>query len=119
MIGIEDNQFTQGLMVMIEEEMRLRGIYMNIQLLKHGGTQKELRIETLVPRYEHGGVYHITQYGQNLCEILEEELKLFPKAANDDASDSAAYQPQVAQKPFDDDGEIAAPDWVKNAMGVR
>lgn len=119
-IGIEDNQFTQGLMIMIEEEMRLRGMYLNIQLLKHGGTQKELRIEALVPRYEHGGIYHITQYGQNLCEILEEELKLFPKAANDDAGDSAAYQPQVAQKPFmDDDEGITAPDWVKNAMGVR
>lgn len=119
-IGIEDNQFTQGLMVMIEEEMRLRGVYMNIQLLKHGGTQKELRIEALVPRYEHGGIYHITQYGQNQCEILEEELKLFPKAANDDASDSAAYQPQIAQKPFmDDDEGVSAPGWVKNAMGVR
>lgn len=119
-IGIEDNQFTQGLMVMIEEEMRLRGIYMNIVLLKHGGTQKELRIEALVPRYEHGGIYHITMNGQNMCEVLEEELKLFPKASNDDAGDSLAYQPQVAQKPFgDDDGEVTAPGWVKNAMGVR
>lgn len=119
-IGIEDNQFTQGLMVMIEEEMRLRGIYMTIELLKHGGTQKELRIEALVPRYEHGGIYHITMNGQNTCEILEEELKLFPAAANDDAGDSLAYQPQVAQKPFSDDDEGAsAPEWVKNAMGVR
>lgn len=119
-IGIEDNQFTQGLMVSIEEEMRLRGIYMNIQLLKHGGTQKELRIEALVPRYEHGGIYHIKQYGQNTCEILEDELKLFPKAANDDAGDSLGYQPQVAIKPFaDDDDDIAAPEWIKNAMGVR
>lgn len=119
-IGIEDNQFTQGLMVSIEEEMRLRGVYMNIVLLKHGGTQKELRIEALVPRYEHGGIYHLTMGGQNQCEILEEELKLFPKAANDDAGDSVAYQPQVAQKPFmDDDEGVTAPDWVKNAMGVR
>lgn len=119
-IGIEDNQFTQGIMIMIEEEMRLRGVYMNVQLLKHGGTQKELRIEALVPRYEHGGIYHIKQYGENLCEVLEDELKLFPKAANDDASDSCAYQPQVAQKPFiDDDDDIPAPGWVKKAMGVR
>ncbi len=94
-IGIEDNQFTQGLMVMIEAEMRLRGVYMNVELLKHGGTQKELRIEALVPRYEHGGIYHITRYGNNECEVLEEELKLFPKAANDDASDSAAYQTNI------------------------
>lgn len=119
-IGIEDNQFTQGLMASIEEQIRLRGIYLNIQLLKHGGTQKELRIEALVPRYERGGIYHLTMNGQNQCEDLEDELKLFPKAPNDDAGDSLAYQPEVAQKPFADDDEgISAPDWVKNAMGVR
>lgn len=94
-IGIEDNQFTQGLMVSIDAEMKLRGMYLDIELLKHGGTQKELRIEALVPRYEHGGVYHLKQYGVNQCEDLEEELKLFPKASNDDASDSCAYQNQI------------------------
>lgn len=98
-IGIEDNQFTQGLKSQIEAEMRLRGIFMNIQYLKHGGTQKELRIEATVPRYEHGGIYHLTVGGVNMCADLEEELKLFPKAANDDASDSMAYQEQVAQSP--------------------
>jgi hypothetical protein len=119
-IGIEDNQFTQGLMASIEEQIRLRGIYLNIQLLKHGGTQKELRIEALVPRYERGGIYHLTMNGQNQCEDLEDELKLFPKAPNDDAGDSLAYQPDVVQKPYgDEDEDIAAPDWVKKAMGVR
>lgn len=91
-IGIEDNQFTQGLLVSIKEEMRKRGVYLDIVLLKTGGTQKELRIEALVPRYENGQIYHLTIGGQNQCSDLEEELKLFPKAANDDTSDSAAYQ---------------------------
>jgi phage terminase large subunit-like protein len=100
-IGIEDNQFTQGLMVSIEAEMRARGVYPDIELLKHGGTQKELRIEALVPRYEHGGIYHLTYAGKNQCEDLEEELKLFPKAANDDASDSAAYQTHLAERPVE------------------
>lgn len=94
-IGIEDNQFTQGLMVSIETEMKLRGVYPDIELLKHGGTQKELRIEALVPRYERGAIYHLTQYGENQCIDLEEELALFPKAANDDTSDSAAYQNMI------------------------
>lgn len=102
-IGIEDNQFTQGLMVSIESEMRVRGVYMTIELLKHGGTQKELRIEALVPWYERGDIYHIRQYDQNTCEILEEELKLFPKASNDDASDSCAYQTQLYVKPSTND----------------
>lgn len=106
-IGIEDNQFTQGLKKSINDEMELRGVYLNIVYLKHGGTQKELRIEALVPRYERGGIYHITQDGVNQCVDLEEELMLFPKATNDDASDSLAYQDQAAAKP-DDDGEVTS-----------
>lgn len=105
-IAIEDNQFTQGLMVSVKAEMKLRGIYMNIVLLKHGGTQKELRIEALVPRYEHGGIYHLTDGYENLCEDLEEELKLFPKATNDDASDSAAYQTLIPDRSDAKEGRI-------------
>jgi hypothetical protein len=98
-IGIEDNQFTQALMVAIEEQIKLRRVFLDIELLKHGGTQKELRIEALVPRYEHGTIYHLTYGGINQCSDLEDELKLFPKAANDDASDSCAYQPQIVDRP--------------------
>lgn len=105
-IGIEDNQFTQGLMVSIESEMKLRGIYPNIELLKHGGTQKELRIEALVPRYERGSIYHLTLGGANQCEGLEEELKFFPKATNDDASDSCAYQSQIAVRLSKKSGQV-------------
>lgn len=102
-IGIEDNQFTQGLKVSWEEQSRLRRIFPYIELLKHGGTQKELRIEALVPRYERSSIYHLTIGGTNQCVDLEEELALFPKASNDDASDSAAYQSQVAARPDIDD----------------
>lgn len=107
-IGIEDNQFYQGLKKSIEDEMRIRGVYLLIEELKHGGTQKELRIEALVPRYEHGSIYHITVDGENQCESLEEELKLFPKASNDDASDSLAYQPQVVARPELDDAPMTS-----------
>jgi hypothetical protein len=106
-IGIEDNQFTQGLKVTWEEQMKVRGVFPYIELLKHGGTQKELRIEALVPRYERGAIYHLTYSGVNQCEDLEEELKLFPKASNDDASDSAAYQTQVATRPTDDEPQTS------------
>jgi hypothetical protein len=98
-IAIEDNQFTQGLQVSWEEQSRIRGVFPIIELLKHGGTQKELRIEALVPRYERQGIRHLTIGGANQCVDLEEELLMFPKATNDDASDSAAYQTQVADKP--------------------
>lgn len=105
-IGIEDNQFTQALMVSIEEQIKLRKVYLDIELLKHGGTQKELRIEALVPRYEHGSIYHVVQAGQNQCIDLENELKLFPKAANDDASDSCAYQSQLTDRPNTRSGRV-------------
>ena len=95
-IGIEDNQFTQGLKISWEEQSRIRGIFPYIELVKHGGVQKELRIEALVPRYERGGIYHLTLGGINQCTGLEEELALFPKATNDDTSDSLAYQTQLA-----------------------
>lgn len=98
-IGIEDNQFTQGLQVSWEEQSRIRGVFPDIKLLKHGGTQKELRIEALVPRYERGGITHLRIYGQNQCLDLEDELLQFPKSANDDVSDSAAYQTQIAEAP--------------------
>jgi hypothetical protein len=103
-IGIEDNQFTQGLQMSWDEQSRVRGVYPYIELLKHGGTQKELRIEALVPRYERGGIYHLTRNGANQCSDLEDELALFPKASNDDASDSAAYQTQAALRPDIDNG---------------
>jgi len=105
-IGIEDNQFTQGLKISWEQEMKVRRVFPQIELLKHGGTQKELRIEALVPRYERGGIYHILIGGQNQCEDLEDELKLFPKASNDDASDSLAYQTTAASRPDSGGGKV-------------
>lgn len=98
-IGVEDTQFWQGLKNQVADEMKLRGVYLYIEDLKTGGTQKELRIEGLVPRYEHGQIFHLTIGGQNMCADLEEELAMFPKATNDDASDSLAYQDQIAVKP--------------------
>lgn len=98
-IGIEDNQFYQGLKSMIDDECRRRGVFLYIEELKTGGVQKELRIEAVVPRYSMGSIYHITHDGLNLCLDLEEELALFPKATNDDASDSLAYQTQLEISP--------------------
>lgn len=104
-IGIEDNQFTQGLKTLWDEQMRVRGVYMTVELMKHGGVGKSLRIESLVPRYERGGIYHIKYDEMNFCEDVEDELSMFPKATNDDASDSLAYQQQMAIRPEDDIGE--------------
>lgn len=108
-IGIEDNQFYQGLKYTIEDECRRRNVHIYIEELKTGGTQKELRIESLVPRYNNGTIYHITLNGQNLCLDLEEELATFPKSTNDDASDSLAYQTQIAMTPGGYSGDSVSP----------
>lgn len=96
-IGLEKTAYTEGLATYLDEEMRRRGHYLPIVELTHGGTKKEIRIEGLQPRYERGAIFHLTRYGRNMCVDLEEELLRFPKAINDDASDSAAYQAQVAE----------------------
>jgi len=104
-ICIEDNQFTQGLKHSWEEQSLVRGIFPLIELVKTGGRQKELRIEALVPRYERGAIYHIKINNENTCEALEEELRLFPKSPNDDASDSLAYQLDAALRPTDEEDD--------------
>jgi phage terminase large subunit-like protein len=96
-IGIEKTAFTEGMQLYLSEEQRKRNHYLPLVDLKHGGTKKELRIEALQPRYENGNIYHLTRYGKNQCADLEEELLRFPKAINDDASDSAAYQNQLVE----------------------
>jgi hypothetical protein len=55
--------------------------------------------QALEPRYNRRSIFHLTVGGDNQCKDLEEELLSFPKAINDDASDSAAYQVEIAQPP--------------------
>lgn len=102
-IGFEDTAYYQGLKPLLEQEMQKRGVYLPIEELQHF-TNKELRILSLAPRYEFGGVYHVMVNGSNDCVDLEEELLRFPRAVNDDASDSAAMQSEVAEQPFPDEG---------------
>lgn len=80
--------------------MRIRNKFLPLRELSHRSTAKQIRIQqALEPRYNRGAIYHLTIAGQNQCKDLEEELLSFPKAINDDASDSAAYQVEIAQPP--------------------
>jgi len=96
-IGIEKTAFTEGMSLYLDEEMNKRKHYLPIVDLKHGGTKKEIRIESLQPRYERGTIFHIKRHQKNSCSDLEDELLRFPKATNDDVSDSTAYQNQMVQ----------------------
>lgn len=105
-IGIEEGAFTQAIEPFFKEECKIRNKYPNVVLLKHGGTMKETRIRGLIPRYEKGVIYHIL--GE--CDDLEEELLSFPKAVNDDVSDSAQYQNKVAEPPYKTDNAGEEPE---------
>lgn len=100
-IGIEKVSFVEAIKPFLDEEMRKRNIYLPIKMLDHGGTKKETRIRGLLPRYEAGSIFHI----KGECNDLEAELLRFPKSKNDDTMDSAAYQPQIADKPYEYDSD--------------
>ena len=98
-IGIEETVYSQAVKPFFDDEMRKRNKFLNIVPLKHKQQQKETRIRGLINRYQSGSIYHIK--GQ--CQELEEELLDFPKGVHDDVADAAAYQGQLAKKPFEDD----------------
>ena len=95
-IGIEETTYLDAVYPFIRLEMIKRNIFPVIVSLKHHGTNKELRIRGLIPRYEAGKIFHVK--GQ--CDSLEDEMLRFPKGINDDAVDALAYQEQIAQPPI-------------------
>lgn len=95
-IGIEEGAFTEAVEPFFKDECKIRNKYPYLVMLKHGGMMKETRIRGLIPRYEAGTIYHI----EGECDDLEEELLRFPKAINDDVSDSAQYQNKIAEPPI-------------------
>lgn len=95
-IGIEKTTFTEAIKPFLEEEERRRNTFLPMFELKHGGVNKEARIRGLLPRYESGSIFHI----RGECEHLEQELLRFPRSQHDDTMDSAAYQTQIAEVPY-------------------
>lgn len=95
-IGVEETVYLDAIKPFIDEEMAKRNKYPRIIPLKHHGIKKEQRIRGLIPKYEAGQIYHIS----NECTDLEEELIRFPKSQHDDLSDALAYQLQVAERGF-------------------
>lgn len=94
-IGIEKFAFTEGLKPYLEEEMRRRNTFIPIVELTHNQTNKNTRIQGLLPYYESHTIYHI----ENECADLEDQLLRFPFAEHDDVMDSLAYAPQIVNKP--------------------
>jgi hypothetical protein len=99
-IGYERTAFTEGMKAYLDSEARRRNKFLPLVELSHRQTNKQIRIQqSLEPRYGRKAIFHITIAGENQCKDLEEELLSFPKSPNDDTSDSAAYQSEMAQPP--------------------
>lgn len=91
-IGIEETIYLDAIKPFLDQEMRTRNRFLPIVPLKHNRVAKELRVRSLLPRYESHSIYHI----QGETSELEEELLRFPKGIHDDVADAAAYQTQIA-----------------------
>lgn len=94
-IGIEETVYLDAIKPFLDQEMRTRNRFLPIVPLKHNRVAKELRIRSLLPRYESHSIYHI----KGECGDLEEEALRFPKGVHDDVIDAAAYQTQIAETP--------------------
>jgi phage terminase large subunit-like protein len=95
-IGIEQTAYTDAIEPFFQDECRKRNQYPYIVPMKHGGIQKETRIQSLVPKYESGAVWHIT--GET--DDLEEEMIRFPNGKNDDVLDALAYGMKLCEPPY-------------------
>lgn len=98
LIGIEETVYLKAIKPFFDEECRKLNKFPNIEPLKHGGRNKEVRIRGVIPRYSSGSVFHI----EGECSDLEGEMAVFPKGANDDVLDSLAYQNDIAEPPLAD-----------------
>ncbi len=96
-VGIEAVAYQSALLHFLEKEMPQRGIFFRITPLK-AEKKKELRIDTLQPRFAVGAVW-FKQRAVWLPE-LEAELLAYPHGVRDDVIDALAYVEQMSATPF-------------------
>ena len=96
-VGIEAVAYQSALLHFLEREMPKRGIFFRITPLK-AEKKKELRIDTLQPRFAVGTVWF--KAGAAWLEKIESELLAYPNGAHDDVIDALAYVEQVANEPY-------------------
>lgn len=108
-VGIEAVAYQSALLKFLEKEMPQRGIFFRITPLK-AEKRKELRIDTLQPRFAVGTVW-FKQQAVWLPEI-EAELLAYPHGARDDVIDALAYVEQMSSTPYAsrDEGGVTG-DW--------
>lgn len=108
------------LMDLLQNEMRKRGKFFNIQEVKPDSNEtKAARIRGLIPHYSNRRIYH----APGNCWLLEEQLLEFPKGSHDDVIDALAYQVKF-WRPFNlAQAHLSAPhgslEWWKNQSNKK
>lgn len=94
-IGIEDVAYQKAILYFLDEEMRRRNVVLPIKGVRPPTDKtKEMRILSLVPRFEWGRLL----LNQGLID-LELELLKFPRGAHDDIIDAMAGLEYIYYKP--------------------
>ena len=85
--GVEQKAFKYTLKPVLDEQMRLRNVFFLVEELKDLGTNKNVRIEGLVPRFEMKTIF----FRRDHTDLIDEMIT-FPKGVWDDLLDALAYQ---------------------------
>ncbi len=93
-IGVEQKAFEYTIKPALKEEMSKRNKFFTVEELKDTGTNKNRRIEGLLPRYEMGTIF----FRKEDVDIID-ELTRFPRGGHDDLIDALAYQLQLVTAP--------------------
>jgi predicted phage terminase large subunit-like protein len=94
-IGIEEVAFQKALVYFLADEMKRRNIFLPIKGIKPNTDKtKEMRILSLVPRFEWNRIF--LNKGLNDLEL---ELLMFPRGAHDDLADSLCAIDTIAFPP--------------------
>ena len=96
-VGVEVVAYQAAIQHFLEKEMPHRGIFFRITPLK-AEKKKEIRIDTLQPRFAVGTVWFKAR--ALWLQELEAELLAYPHGAHDDIIDALAYMEQMATEPY-------------------
>lgn len=95
LIGVEDVAFQRAVIHFAHEEMKRRNKMIPLTGVKRGPDKtKEMRILSLVPRFEYGSLFLTPGLNE-----LEEEILKFPRGAHDDVIDSLASLEDIVYYP--------------------
>lgn len=95
-VGIETVAYQSALQHFLEKEMPRRNRFFGITPLR-AEKKKELRIDTMQPRFSTGTVWF--RKDAEWLGLLEGELLAYPKGLHDDVIDALAYVEQLAVVP--------------------